>query len=119
MDIGKRGTEMKAVAWLRILAVGVLPFSLCIAGVGAAWADFEAGRKAMRAGDHATALREFQMAAARGEGRAQNDLGVLFERGWGVKQDFFAAASWYRKAADQGYLQAQTNLGYLHETGQG
>ena len=37
----------------------------------------------------------------------------------GVPQDYAAAASWYRKAADQGHADAQTNLGLMYDTGQG
>ena len=106
MDIGKRGIAMKRKTRWRTPVLIALSFSFLVAAALPARADFAAGSKAMQAGDYATALREFQVAAVRGEARAQNDLGVLFERGWGVKQDFAEAANWYRKAADQGDLQA-------------
>jgi uncharacterized protein len=36
-----------------------------------------------------------------------------------VPQDYAAAASWYRKAADQGHARAQFNLGTMYFLGQG
>ena len=36
----------------------------------------------------------------------------------GAPQDYAAAVSWYRKAADQRYAAAQTNLGRMYENGQ-
>jgi uncharacterized protein len=40
--------------------------------------------------------------AERGNADAQNRLGVAYELGKGVPQDYATAVSWYRKAADQG-----------------
>jgi clan AA aspartic protease (TIGR02281 family) len=37
----------------------------------------------------------------------------------GVPQDYAAALSWYRKAADQGHAEAQYNLGVMYANGQG
>ena len=37
----------------------------------------------------------------------------------GVAKDYAAAASWYRKAADQGYAKAQYNLGLVYARSQG
>ena len=66
-----------------------------------AWADFASGQAAMHRGDYETAYREWLALAQAGEARAQFHLGVLYERGWGVPQDFREAARWYRKAAEE------------------
>ena len=50
---------------------------------------------------------------------AQNNLGVIYANGQGVPQDYAAAVSWYRKAADQGHAIAQNNLGSMYRIGQG
>ena len=42
--------------------------------------------------------------AEQGDAEAQYGLGVFFANGIGVPQNETAAASWYRKAAEQGYL---------------
>jgi tetratricopeptide (TPR) repeat protein len=57
--------------------------------------------------------------ADRGDAGAQYELGVMYESGHGVRQDFVEAAKWYRKAADQGEARAQYNLACLYGQGQG
>ena len=44
--------------------------------------------------DYAEALKWYRKAAERGHARAQDDLGVLFEKGRGVPQDTMAALMW-------------------------
>ena len=53
-------------------------------------------------------------AAEQGHASAQNNLGVMYDRGAGVPQDNKAALDWYRKAAEQGNAEAQTNLGFSY-----
>jgi len=60
-----------------------------------------------------------QRAAERGNAIAQYNLGVAYDHGRGVSQDFWQAAHWYREAAEQDYSPAQNNLGVLYENGQG
>jgi hypothetical protein len=50
---------------------------------------------------------------------AQCALGLLYEVGWGVPDDYEQAAAWYRKAAEQGDASAQFRLGALYEVGWG
>jgi TPR repeat protein len=59
----------------------------------------------------------FRKAGDQGYVDAQCNLGFVFERGRGVKQDFIEAVRWYRKAADQGYAGAQSNPGLMLEKG--
>lgn len=57
--------------------------------------------------------------ARRGSPMAQYLLGKhLYEQATGP-QDYYQAAQWIRKAADQGYVQAQTALGLLYANGLG
>jgi len=44
---------------------------------------------------------------------------LMYRTGEGVPQDDVEAASWYRKAADQGDADAQNNLGVMYDTGEG
>jgi TPR repeat protein len=46
-------------------------------------------------------------------------MGVMYENGWAVKQDYAAAAKWYRKAAARGYGGAQNHLALLYAQGLG
>jgi TPR repeat protein len=85
-----------------------------------AWADFKAGIDAYHRGDYTTALREWLRLAEQWEvEEAQFNVGLLYENGRGVPQDYVQARQWYTKAAAQGYAVAQCNLGRLYEFGHG
>lgn len=51
--------------------------------------------------------------------QAQYDLGINYQFGQGVAQDYAQAAKWWHKAADQGFAAAQHNLGACYANGQG
>jgi hypothetical protein len=86
---------------------------------GAAYADGDAGVKAVERGDYSAALREFKAAAERGDAQAQVNLGNLYMKGLGVEQDYAAAGRWYRQAAEHGDSLGQSKLGILHYYGLG
>jgi len=67
----------------------------------------------------AATVSELQQAAAAGDAKAQYDLGVKYEYGQGVDQDYSKAAEWTLKSAEQGYADAQYNYGLMLEYGQG
>ena len=56
---------------------------------------------------------------AKGEARAQYDLGLMYANGKGVPKDASEAVKWYRKAAVQGYVSAQNTLGWRYLKGEG
>jgi TPR repeat protein len=91
--------------------------NLC-AGV-VCYADFDAGLAAYDHGDYATAVREWQPIADRGDANAEYNMGLLFACGQGVPLDYQKAAEWYRKAAEQGVAAAQFNLAVLYANGNG
>jgi TPR repeat protein len=84
-------------------------------------ADFQAGIDADKAGDYATALKEYRVAAEQGHIKAQFNLGWLYHNGEGVTQDYKEVVKWWRLAAEQGNVRAQYNLGWLYHNwyGQG
>lgn len=49
----------------------------------------------------------------------QYHLGLKYDAGDGVSQDYEVAAKWYRLAADQCHVMAQFNLGSMYDHGQG
>jgi TPR repeat protein len=57
--------------------------------------------------------------AEQGYARAQHNVGVMYDKGYGVPQNHKLAAQWFRKAAEQGYDLAQNNLGGKYQTGEG
>jgi uncharacterized protein len=93
--------------------------SLILATIrGAAVAGpLEDGVAAVKRRDYATALRSFRPLADKGDDVAQFDLGVLYNKGWGVPRDYVQAAKLYRLAAAQGNADAQYNLGILYDDG--
>src|SRR5215208_2204734 len=64
-------------------------------------------------------LAEIQPRAEKGDAEAQRNLGIVYAKGLGVKQDYGEAAKWYRQAAEQGNPAAQTAIGELYEAGRG
>jgi TPR repeat protein/uncharacterized membrane protein YhaH (DUF805 family) len=60
-----------------------------------------------------------QKAADQNNVVAQYNLGVSYDNGQGVAQDYVEAVKWYRKAAEQNYAPAQQNLGVRYYNGQG
>jgi hypothetical protein len=50
---------------------------------------------------------------------AMNNLGVLYQMGWGVDKNLEEAVRWYRTAAEKGEPKAQANLGLMYQDGSG
>jgi TPR repeat protein len=75
--------------------------------------------KAAQRSDFAVAATLWLPLARQGNVRAQYDMGVLYQHGQGVAQDYKEAAKWYRLAAAQGDEDAQNNLGGFYDQGYG
>ncbi len=99
------------------LITALLAFALVI--TAPANAGLDEGVAAYEAGNYVMALREFRPMAAKGNAAAQFNLGMMYNNGQGVAQDYKEAVSWYRKAATQGDVNAQSNLGVMYANGQG
>lgn len=56
--------------------------------------------------------------AEQGDDAAQNELGLIYQQGRGVKPDHAEAIKWYRLAAAQGNVDAQNNLGFTYSNSQ-
>ena len=102
----------------RLLILPVLLLNLLV-GNPAFSADFQKGMDAFDKEDYATALREWKPLAEQGYALAQNNLGVMYEKGQGVSQNYKTAVKWYTLAAEQGYAFAQSNLGHIYDKGEG
>ena len=81
--------------------------------------SFEDGFKAYEAGDYSTAFNIWLPLAVRGDARAQYNLGIMYDKGDGVPQDYAKAARWQRMAAEQGLPHAQYILGWMYRKGEG
>ncbi|MEX4056507.1 sel1 repeat family protein [Haemophilus influenzae] len=69
--------------------------------------------------DFKAMLAIIQPLAEQGDAISQFLLGGMYEEGLGVKQDYFEAVKWFRKAAEQGYAKAQASLGSMYYKGHG
>ncbi|KAF9348654.1 hypothetical protein BGX26_012947 [Mortierella sp. AD094] len=58
-------------------------------------------------------------AASQGNDSAQYSLGLMYQNGYGVTQDYSKALEWYQKAADQGNSNAQYSVGVMYRNGCG
>ncbi len=101
---------------MRCLFIAALAFMLALP---VAAQDFQKGVQAFQRGGYATALREFRPLAEQGNAEAQLKLGVMYNDGLGVPQDYAKAILWYYEAAEQGNDSAQFYLGGMYEQGLG
>lgn len=60
-----------------------------------------------------------QLAAEQGDVVSQYNLGLMYDTGECVTQDYQEAVRWYRLAADQGQADAQFNLAVMYANGRG
>ena len=64
-------------------------------------------------------MKWYTKAAEQGHAYAQYHLGIAYNEGKGVPQDYKQAVKWYKKAAEQGQTSAQFNLGAMYANGHG
>ncbi|MDO9169079.1 MAG: J domain-containing protein [Methylobacter sp.] len=70
-------------------------------------------------GRYAEALPLYQYLAEQGDAKAQFKLGVMYDLGQCVTQNYTQALSWYLKAAEQGNSNAQYSCAIKYQSGQG
>jgi len=104
--------------WKALSLLLIVLWMLGWAGVTIA-GDWQNGLWAYDTRNHVTTLREYRELAEKGDADAQVALGVMYEDGKGVPQDYAEAARWYRLAARQGDTTAPFYLGMMYEFGKG
>ena len=107
----ERDVKKAALWYVRAAAHNVGPAELVLAHI-------------LRSGEVGTpddeqALRRLRSAAHRGSAEAQFELGVAYDWGIGVTQNYATAAIWYENAAAQGVAEAKYNLATLYDEGLG
>ena len=78
-------------------------------------ADYEAGQRALDAGDPGEALSQWRAAAGTDDRRAMLELGRLYTQGLGVLQDYVEAHKWFNLAASRGEAAAAQERDALAE----
>ncbi len=76
---------MKALRGVMVLVLALVLAACAPAG------DLETGAEAYDRGDYATALKEWRPLAEQGHAKAQYNLGVMYDDGEGVAQDYAEA----------------------------
>ena len=99
--------------------ISVLFVGLLLMLPAGAQADFSDGLRAFREGSFVTAYEKWLSLAENGNAKAQNNLGILYRRGLGVKMDPVEAVKWYTTSANQNFAKAQFNLGLMYKQGSG
>ena len=77
------------------------------------------GNTARENKDYAEAMRLYRQAADMGDATGMNNVGRLYQSGWGVPLDYAEAMRWYRLAAERGNAAAMDNIGWLYQYGLG
>ena len=67
--------------------------------------------------DYDRAIELFQLAAAQGDGKSANYIGVLHQLGLGAEQDLGKAMEYYEKAGDLGYSGGYKTLAVMYDLG--
>jgi TPR repeat protein len=89
------------------------------APTGAALPTYAESLAAYRRHDDATAFANFTALAATGEPRSEMMLALLYHEGKGTPVDMAMAATWMRRAAEQGLALAQVELALRYRDGTG
>ena len=100
----------------------VLFFVLCIFSINPPIifaSNYSDGMNAMKNENHEEAVKFFRIAAEAGDSRAQHCLGVMLNKGQGVKQNYEESFKWLNLAAKQGFSQAKLDLAILIHHKQG
>jgi TPR repeat protein len=69
--------------------------------------------------DHDAAITQWRLATAQNFDAAQNELGFMYQQGYGVEKDYAEALRWFKLAAAQGFGVALCNVGWCYEKGLG
>jgi len=74
---------------------------------------------AVHSGKNNFDVAKLRKEAEQGDAHAQYNLGVSYENGLDVPQDYSQALTWLRKSAEQGYAPGQNGLATLYSYGRG
>ena len=81
--------------------------------------DLEDAIKMYERGEYKKAFPQFKKEASNNNAVAQTYLGLCYDKGLGVPQNYVEAVKWYTKAAEHGDARAQCSLGYCYYNGNG
>lgn len=83
------------------------------------YAQFKKATLLEASGERETAFNLYETCAFRGYTRAENNLGLLYQKGQVVQKSYIKAMNMYYQAYEKGNPYGAYNLGYMFEKGQG
>ena len=92
--------------------------ALAVSTLSAVAGPFEDGASAYKRGDYSTAINRWRP-LANSNPTIQNNYGVMYMDGKGVKRDYAVALQWFSRSASAGSSLGQNNLGGLYRDGKG
>jgi hypothetical protein len=95
----------------------VVALLLLVVHASAAPDELVEGQRFLAQNSHRLELKSLAQAFANGNAAAAREIGFMYYRGNGVRQDDAKAIEWFKKAAERGDLQSQVNLGQMYENG--
>ena len=81
--------------------------------------DLESGYEALQNRNYPKALYYLSYYAVLGDPKAQYNLGIMYNKGFGVEVDKKEAVGWFLLSAEHGNMLAQYALGYAYYKGEG
>ena len=75
--------------------------------------EYEIGIKYYNKQEYKKAFEWLEKSAKQGNAEAQNLLGIMYEKGFGVKLDYEKAHMWYSKSIKSGNKKTENNLTYM------
>jgi TPR repeat protein len=96
-------------------ALGAIILVLRFAAPAAA-GPLEEGETAYQSGNYETALRLVRPLAEQGNARAQFDLGVIYNNGRGVPQDYVLSYMWFNLSAARGEPEAAERRDFVQQS---
>ena len=82
-------------------------------------AELKRGIEAFNIGKYRIAFNKLAPLAEAGNAMAQTMLGLMYQDGKSVPQDYVEAVKWFRRAAQAEYIQAQYYLAIMYAEGKG
>ena len=92
----------------------IIILGLLLTGVNPTWASVDDAVQAYLRGEFSKAVVLLRPVAEQGDAQAQTYMGLLYERGQGIPQDYAESTKWFRLAAEQGKADAQYYLGNMY-----
>ena len=114
---------IKTVSFFVMTSIGLVGLAFVV-GLGTIITKFQEkniqdGVDAYKVEEYESAFEIFEPFAEKGNVLAQSYLGLMYEQGEGVPQDYVEAVKWYLRAAMQEDAWAQFNLGVMYYNGNG